>query len=53
MDPVALLAFNGGLQVFVSSLLGTFMRVPLQPWGRRVAAGVKRVRYGLAACPEG
>ncbi len=40
MDPVALLAFNGGLQVFVSSLLGTFMLVPLQPWGKRLAARV-------------
>ncbi|WP_434345755.1 hypothetical protein ACN6A1_27970 [Myxococcus virescens] len=40
MDPVALLAFNGGLQVFVSPLLGTFILVPLQPWGKRVAARV-------------
>ncbi|WP_228565167.1 hypothetical protein [Myxococcus sp. AB036A] len=40
MDPVALLAFNGGLQVFASSLLGMFMLVPLQPWGKGVATRV-------------
>lgn len=33
-DPVWLLAFNGGLQVFVSSLLGSLMLIPMQPWGR-------------------
>src|SRR4051812_630394 len=32
--PIALLAFNGSLQILVSSLLGTAMLVPMQPWGR-------------------
>jgi len=39
-DPVWLLAFNGGLQVFVSSLLGSLMLIPMQPWGRRFAEKV-------------
>ena len=30
-DPVFALAFNAGAQVLVSSLLGTFMLIPLQP----------------------
>jgi hypothetical protein len=33
-DPTALLAFNGGLQILVSSLFGAGMLVPMQPWGR-------------------
>lgn len=32
-DAVFLLAFNGGLQVLVSSLLGSLMLLPMQPWG--------------------
>jgi hypothetical protein len=39
-DPVWLLAFNGALQVFVSSLLGSFMLIPMQPWGRALAEKV-------------
>jgi hypothetical protein len=33
-DPIALLAFNAGLQILVSSLFGVLMLVPMQPWGR-------------------
>lgn len=39
-DPTLLLAFNAGAQVLVSSLLGSFMLVPMQPWGRRLAGRV-------------
>jgi hypothetical protein len=39
-DPVWLLAFNGGLQVLVSSLLGSLMLIPMQPWGRHLAEKV-------------
>jgi len=39
-DPVWLLAFNGALQVFVSSLLGSLMLIPMQPWGRGLAEKV-------------
>jgi hypothetical protein len=38
MDPVHLLACNAALQLLVSSLLGTLMLIPLQPWGKKVAA---------------
>ncbi|NBD21460.1 hypothetical protein GTZ97_12375 [Aquabacterium fontiphilum] len=38
MDPVYLLTVNAALQVLVSSLLGTLMLVPMQPWGKRFAA---------------
>lgn len=38
MDPIELLAFNAALQVLVSSLLGTLMLIPLQPWGKRMAS---------------
>ncbi len=34
MDPVRLLACNAALQVLVSSLLGSFMLIPMQPWGK-------------------
>ncbi len=37
MDPVYLLSCNAALQVLVSSLLGTLMLIPLQPWGKRLA----------------
>lgn len=40
MDSVYLLSCNAAIQVLVSSLLGTFMLIPMQPWGRRVAARV-------------
>ncbi|MEY4764451.1 MAG: hypothetical protein RI907_1124 [Pseudomonadota bacterium] len=33
-DPIWALSFNGGAQVLVSSLLGTFMLIPMQPWGK-------------------
>ncbi len=39
-DPVFALACNGAAQVLVSSLLGTFMLIPLQPWGRKLAGRV-------------
>lgn len=39
-DPVYALAFNAGAQVLVSSLLGSFMLIPLQPWGRKLAGRV-------------
>ena len=39
-DPVFALACNAGAQVLVSSLLGSFMLLPMQPWGRKVAARV-------------
>jgi hypothetical protein len=32
-DPVAVLTVNAAAQVFVSSLLGWLMLLPLQPWG--------------------
>jgi len=38
MNPVHLLACNASLQVLVSSLLGTLMLIPLQPWGKRFAS---------------
>ena len=34
MNPVHLLACNAALQILVSSLLGTLMLIPLQPWGK-------------------
>jgi hypothetical protein len=40
LDPTLLLSFNGGLQIVVSSLLGFFMLVPMQPWGRGLAGKV-------------
>lgn len=33
-NPVLLLAFNAAAQVLVSSLLGTLMLVPMQPWAK-------------------
>ena len=36
IDPTALLAYNAGLQIFVSSLLGSLMLIPMQPWGKRL-----------------
>jgi hypothetical protein len=33
-DPVLVLATNGSAQILVSSLLGVFMLVPLQPWAK-------------------
>jgi hypothetical protein len=33
--PIFLLSFNAALQVLVSSLLGVFMLIPMQPWGKR------------------
>lgn len=38
MNPVHLLACNAAMQVLVSSLLGTLMLIPMQPWGKRFAA---------------
>lgn len=38
MNPVHLLATNAALQILVSSLLGTLMLIPLQPWGKRFAS---------------
>jgi hypothetical protein len=40
-DPSTLLAFNAGLQILVSSLLGVGMLVPMQPWGRALRARVQ------------
>lgn len=37
-DPVFALSCNAALQVLVSSLLGTLMLIPLQPWGKKLAA---------------
>jgi hypothetical protein len=34
IDPTTLLAYNAGLQIFVSSLLGALMLIPMQPWGK-------------------
>lgn len=39
-DPVFALSCNAALQVLVSSLLGTFMLIPLQPWGKKLAAHI-------------
>ena len=39
-DPVFALSLNAALQVLVSSLLGTFMLIPLQPWGKKLAARI-------------
>ncbi|HLK37939.1 MAG TPA: hypothetical protein VKU41_14360 [Polyangiaceae bacterium] len=39
-DPTTLLAFNAALQIFVSSVLGVFMLLPMQPWGRALRARV-------------
>lgn len=39
-DPAALLAFNGALQILVSSLFGVLMLVPMQPWGRALRGRV-------------
>lgn len=39
-DPVFALSCNAALQVLVSSLLGTFMLIPLQPWGKKLAARI-------------
>ncbi len=33
-DPIFALSLNAALQVLVSSLLGTFMLIPMQPWGK-------------------
>ena len=40
MNSVQLLSCNAALQVLVSSLLGTLMLIPMQPWGKRVAARI-------------
>ena len=40
MTSVQLLACNAALQVLVSSVLGTLMLIPLQPWGKKVAARI-------------
>jgi hypothetical protein len=37
LDPVFVLAFNAGAQVLVSSLLGSFMLIPMQPWFHEIA----------------
>ncbi|MGH7439951.1 MAG: hypothetical protein ACRENE_30040 [Polyangiaceae bacterium] len=34
IDPTALLAYSASLQIFVSSLLGALMLIPMQPWGK-------------------
>lgn len=39
-DPVFALACNAAAQVLVSSLLGSFMLIPLQPWGKEIAGRV-------------
>ena len=39
-DPTTLLAFNAALQILVSSLLGVFMLLPMQPWGRALRTRV-------------
>jgi hypothetical protein len=39
-DPVFVLALNGAAQVLVSSLLGSLMLIPMQPWGRKLAGRV-------------
>lgn len=36
-DPVVALSCNAAMQVLVSSLLGSFMLIPMQPWGKRLA----------------
>jgi len=36
-DPVWALSCNAAAQVLVSSLLGTLMLIPMQPWGRKLA----------------
>jgi hypothetical protein len=36
IDSTALLAYNAGLQILVSSLLGSLMLIPMQPWGKRL-----------------
>lgn len=38
MDPIWLLSFNAGAQLLASSLLGSLMLLPMQPW----AAGLRR-----------
>lgn len=40
IDATALLAYNAGLQILVSSLLGSLMLIPMQPWGKRVRAHI-------------
>lgn len=40
MNPVHLLASNAAIQVLVSSLLGTIMLIPMQPWGKRFASRI-------------
>ena len=40
LDPVLILSANAAAQILVSSLLGVFMLVPMQPWGRALAPRV-------------
>lgn len=45
-DPVFVLACNAAAQVLVSSLLGSFMLIPMQPWGKKALSrfvGIERV----------
>lgn len=48
MDPVRVLTANGFLQLGVSSLLGFWMLVPRQPWGRALARRGPRPRDLMA-----
>lgn len=46
---MALLAFNGSAQILVSSLLGLYMLVLMQPWARTLAARSPKWRDLLSA----
>jgi hypothetical protein len=43
MNPVKLLLFNATLQIFVSSVLGVLLLIPMQPWGKAFLRNVKNL----------
>ena len=43
-----ILIFSGALSVFISSLIGFAMLIPMQPWGRKWAKGLNFRQIGAA-----
>ncbi len=43
MTPVKLLILNASLQIFVSSLFGFLLLIPMQPWGKSFLKGVRNL----------
>src|SRR5262245_54116496 len=43
MTPAKLLIINASIQIFVSSVLGFLLLIPMQPWGKNFMKGVPNV----------